>query len=112
MKIEQLASLIKKCDLVVCNETGIGWVADALDVPCITLWTCTNMKKNWPQSKKRVVAFKQVCTFQPCHHQTRIPGLFCPYIKSGQKHKCGYSFTIEQIWDLMLKVLEKGKERK
>jgi len=110
LTIKQTASLIKGCDLVLCNETGIGWIADALDIPCITLWTCTNMKKNWPQSKERIVVFKKVCIFQPCHHQTRIPGLFCPFIKAKKKHKCGYSFSQEQIWNLMIKILKRKGE--
>lgn len=111
LKLKETAGLIKGADLVVANETGIGWIADALDVPCLTLWTSTHMRKNWPQSEKRIVLFKPVCQFQPCHTPRRIPGIFCPYIRAGQKHKCGYSFTTNQIYGMMLKALKITDER-
>lgn len=99
--IKKVAGLIKFSNLVICNETGIGWIADALDTPCLTLWTCTNMRKNWPRSNKRKVVFKQMCNYQPCHTRTTIPGLFCPDIKRGKVHSCGYSFSINDINNLV-----------
>lgn len=119
LTIKETSGLIKGADLFVGNETGLSWVAEAIDTKALTLWTCTAMRKNWPQnhpSKKneRIVAFKKVCDFQPCHRPNILPGLWCPYIKAGQPHKCGYSFTTNQIYGLMLRMLgeyDKGKTK-
>lgn len=106
-----VAGLIKRADLFIGNETGLSWVAEAVDTKALTLWTCTSMRKNWPQNhsemkNERIVVFKKVCPLQPCHNSHVIPGLWCPYIREGQKHPCGYSFEISQIYALLLKMAD------
>ncbi|MBW1668030.1 MAG: lipopolysaccharide heptosyltransferase II [Deltaproteobacteria bacterium] len=61
----EVIALIKKCDLFVCNDSGLMHVAASLDVPTIAIFGSTDPRITGPRGKKtRVIRHEMPCS--PC----------------------------------------------
>ncbi len=67
----QLASLIRKCDVVVGNDSGIMHFAASLDVPVVAIFGPTDYRKTRPLSKHAKIVRKDLkCS--PCYRNGRV----------------------------------------
>jgi heptosyltransferase-2 len=95
-----LKALVRRCDLLVTNDTGPRHFAAAFDVPVVTVfgssdpaWTETRF------SKERIVSLKLDC--QPCMERT------CPL----EHHNCMKALPPERVLEAVVQSLADRPER-
>ena len=67
----QLAALIRRCDIVVGNDSGIMHFASSLNVPVVALFGPTDYRKTRPVGKHITIIRKEMkCS--PCYKKGRI----------------------------------------
>lgn len=91
LEIEDLISLIKRCSLVICGDTGPMHIAEAFDIPVI-MAAGSSVKEFgfYPQNEKAVVLENNSLKCRPCSHYGRAK---CP---KGH-FKCMVDITPEKI---------------
>lgn len=69
LEIQDLISLMKRCSLVICGDTGPMHIAEALNIPLIML-AGSSVKEFgfYPQSEKSVVLENNDMKCRPCSH--------------------------------------------
>ncbi len=69
LEIEDLNSLIKRCSLVICGDTGPMHIAEAFDIP-IVMMAGSSVKEFgfYPQNEKAVVLENNSLKCRPCSH--------------------------------------------
>lgn len=66
LTLHQSIALLKRCDLLVCNDTGFMHIASALRIPVIALFGPTDERVNGPYSGNNIVISRQTdCA--PCY---------------------------------------------
>ncbi|QOV87316.1 lipopolysaccharide heptosyltransferase II [Humisphaera borealis] len=91
-----LKEIIRRCDLMVTNDTGPRHIAAAMDVPVVTIFGPTHPE--WTEiyyPKERQVAVKVFCG--PCQKKT------CPL-----DHRCITRVTPAMVWDKSVELLKAG----
>ncbi len=95
--LDRLKALIRRCDLLVTNDTGPRHFAAAFDVPAVVLmgpndprWTHANLD--------RAVILRQDLPCSPCHLKV------CP-----RNHECMRGITPEEVFETALRLLPAGK---
>lgn len=69
--LRQLAALLKKCDIVIGNDSGIMHFAAALDVPVVAIFGPTEYRKTRPVAPNaRIVRKEMRCS--PCYARGRV----------------------------------------
>ncbi len=74
-KFGQSLGILRRVDLLICNDNGFGHLANALGRPIITLWASTNDKWSLPYYQKLVTLIRPQ-NFQPWYRydlKTSIP---------------------------------------
>ena len=91
LEIEDLISLVKKCSLVICGDTGPMHIAEAFDIP-IVMMAGSSVKEFgfYPQNSKAVVLENNSLKCRPCSHFGRAK---CP---KGH-FKCMNEITPEMV---------------
>ncbi len=87
MTLGSLKEIVRRCDLMVTNDTGPRHIAAAMDVPVVTVFGPTHPE--WTEiyyPKERQVAVKVFCG--PCQKKT------CPL-----DHRCMTLVTPAMVWD-------------
>ena len=93
MTLGSLKEIVRRCDLMVTNDTGPRHIAAAFDVPVVTVFGPTHPE--WTEiyyAKERQVAVKVFCG--PC--QKKI----CPL-----DHRCITLVTPAMVWDASMQLL-------
>lgn len=88
-----LKEIIRRCDLMVTNDTGPRHIAAAMDVPVVTIFGPTHPE--WTEiyyPKERQVAVKVFCG--PCQKKT------CPL-----DHRCITRVTPAMVWEKSIELL-------
>jgi len=95
LTLGELKSLIRRCDLLICNDAGPRHLAKAFDVPVVTVfgpthpdWTSTSYQK------ERIVRVDVDCG--PC--QQRV----CPL----GHHQCMTGVTVDRVFDAATSLLQ------
>jgi heptosyltransferase-2 len=91
-----LKEIVRRCDLMVTNDTGPRHIAAAMDVPVVTVFGPTHPE--WTEiyyPKERQVAVKVFCG--PCQKKT------CPL-----DHRCMTRVTPDMVWDAAIGLLNHG----
>jgi ADP-heptose:LPS heptosyltransferase len=58
------AALLRRCDLVLCNDSGLQHLASAVGTPCVAVFASFHVRgKWWPNHPESIVLHKMV----PCH---------------------------------------------
>lgn len=98
LTLDELKALIRRCDLLICNDAGPRHIAKAFDVPLVTVfgpthpdWTATN----YPD--ERIVRVDVDCG--PC--QQRI----CPL----GHHRCMEAVSVDMVVAAARQLLETGR---
>jgi len=92
-----LKEIVRRCDLMVTNDTGPRHIAAAMDVPVVTIFGPTHPE--WTEiyyPKERQVSVKVFCG--PCQKKT------CPL-----DHRCITRVTPNMVWDRAIELL-RGRE--
>jgi heptosyltransferase-2 len=93
LTLGSLKDVIRRCDLMVTNDTGPRHIAAAFDVPVVTIFGPTHPE--WTEiyfAKERKVAVKVFCG--PCQKKT------CPL-----DHRCIIRVTPNMVWDQCMNLL-------
>lgn len=88
-----LKEIVRRCDLMVTNDTGPRHIAAAMDVPVVTIFGPTHPE--WTEiyyAKERQVAVKVFCG--PCQKKV------CPL-----DHRCITRVTPNMVWDASIALL-------
>jgi len=93
--LRQLMALLKRCDLLVTNDSGPMHVAMGLNVPVVAIFGSTNPKITGPFGKGGMVV-KQDVVCSPC--QLRV----CPI-----DHRCMEWVTVGEVFSAVTQCLDK-----
>jgi heptosyltransferase-2 len=96
MSLGSLKEIVRRCDLMVTNDTGPRHIAAAMDVPVVTVFGPTHPE--WTEiyyAKERQVAVKVFCG--PC--QKKI----CPL-----DHRCMTRVTPAMVYETAMQLLGKS----
>jgi heptosyltransferase-2 len=63
--IKQVAALIEKCDLLVCNDSGLMHVAVAVDTPVVAIYGPTDFNRTAPLGKQHTMV-RHAMPCSPC----------------------------------------------
>jgi heptosyltransferase-2 len=91
-----LKEIVRRCDLMVTNDTGPRHIAAAMNVPVVTVFGPTHPE--WTEiyyPKERQVAIKVFCG--PCQKKV------CPL-----DHRCMTGVTPAMVWDAATQLLSPG----
>lgn len=66
--IQETAQILKLCDFLVCNDTGLGHVSSAVDTKTYSIFGATLQLKNAPQNNNVIISRHLVC--QPCQYDS------------------------------------------
>ena len=91
LEIEDLVSLMKRCSLVICGDTGPMHIAEAFNIP-VVMMAGSSVKEFgfYPQNGKAVVLENNSLTCRPCSHYGK------PKCPKGH-FKCMRELTPESI---------------
>jgi ADP-heptose:LPS heptosyltransferase len=65
------AAVLSLCTLLICNDSGVQHLASAVGTPCISLFSCRDVKGKWyPHGEKNIVLRKwiecHICYLEQC----------------------------------------------
>lgn len=68
--IRETAYILSRCKFIVCNDTGLGHIASAMDVKSFVIFGATSAVKNKPQNKAVVIQNQVKC--RPCQFKEKF----------------------------------------
>ena len=87
-----LKSLVKRCDLMVTNDTGPRHFAAAFDVPVVTLFGSTDPV--WAQiDYPREVTIRKAVHCSPCQQK------LCPQPLGPMYHRCMFAIKVQEVYE-------------
>jgi len=101
------ASLISRCNVMICNDAGLMHVASALRVPVVSIFAYTNPLGLYPwKTPHRVVRRDLQCS--PCFYYSPRP-VRCVW--SNDQFRCITHIEVEEVWEAV-KGLQEGLNRR
>ena len=95
--VAQSAAIISACDLLVCCDTGMLHVADAVGTPLLALFGCTDPGEYCPpQSRNHYIWLKEPCA--PCFATDRA--VFC------REKTCMKRITVNMVYDEINRLID------
>ena len=96
MKIREIACLIKRCKLFICNDGGLLHIAVSQNVPTVSIFGPTNEKVYgpYPPSQKHVVITSDI-DCRPCYRRFRL--------QECSNKRCMKEVSVESVFDIILK---------
>ena len=89
--VKQVAALIEKCDMLICNDSGLMHVAVAVGTPVIAIYGPTDIRRTAPLGAEHLVIRHEL----PCSPCFRLEGdeqiHLCPH------HDCLMSITTAEV---------------
>lgn len=99
--ILKTASLVKKCDIFVTNDSGLMHLAAAMNVKTVALFGPTNPKWLYPWGNKHIIVRVDLpCS--PCFYFSQRP-LQCKL--KTEKYLCMRSIEVSTVFDACVKLL-------
>ncbi len=98
--IKQVAALIKKSNLLVCNDSGLMHVAVAVDTPVVAIYGPTDYTRTAPLGNKHTIIRKKL-NCSPCFKmgkQSWDKVTNCPY-----NYKCLKSISVNEVYKIIKK---------
>ncbi len=96
--IKQVAALIERCDLLVCNDSGLMHVAVAVDTPVVAIYGPTDFNRTAPLGKQHTV----IRHAMPCSPCFKLEGdeqvHLCPH------HDCLMTIRADEVFYQVQKV--------
>ncbi len=94
---------LNKCSVIVTPDTSILHLAGALGIPTVSLWGVINPTKRVEDSRGSRIYQTTVLPEQP---RGRCSDLLCPCCRIQQNYSCMRSFTVNEIYDAVLRNLD------
>jgi heptosyltransferase-2 len=89
--IKQVAALIERCDMLICNDSGLMHVAVAVGTPVVAIYGPTDINRTAPLGSQHTIIRRQL----PCSPCFKLEGdmqvHLCPH------HDCLMSITTEEV---------------
>ncbi|MGH9827744.1 MAG: glycosyltransferase family 9 protein, partial [Blastocatellia bacterium] len=104
--VKQVAAMIKRCDAMLCNDSGLMHVAVAVGTPVIAIYGPTDIRRTRPLGREHVV-IRHEMECSPCFRlegEDRIHE--CPH------HNCLVTITPDEILSAIVHRLTGGAECK
>jgi heptosyltransferase-2 len=95
--IRELMAVIKRCSVLVTNDTGPMHIASALGVPVVAIFGPTNWRTTSPYGREQAL-LRHPVECAPCMLRE------CPI-----DHRCMTGVTVEQVYNAAIKVLKVDK---
>jgi lipopolysaccharide heptosyltransferase II len=90
--VKQVAALIEKCDMLVCNDSGLMHVAVAVGTPVVAIYGPTDIRRTAPLGAEHTVIRHEL----PCSPCFRLEGdeqiHLCPH------HDCLMTITTDEVF--------------
>jgi heptosyltransferase-2 len=99
--VSLLKAMVRRCSLVITNDTGARHVAAALGAPVVTLFGSTDPRRaeiNYP--KERIIRLDVPCS--PCQQK------MCPQPAGPLYHQCMEGITPEMVFSAAAELLVAG----
>ncbi|HGJ66844.1 TPA: glycosyltransferase family 9 protein [bacterium] len=92
VSLRQFASLLNRCSLFICNDSGPMHIASALNIPTIAIFGPTDYVRWRPNNKKSLVVRKEMDCW-PCSAH-----------KCKKNYECTKTLPVSQVWDAIIKL--------
>lgn len=99
-------ALMKRLDCVIGVDTGLIYMADALDVPVVDIAGPCDMKDQRPLGKKAFIVQERGLDCVPCSHTFRTP-----YECRLGHRRCITDITVDEVFKEVLKAIPRTKAR-
>lgn len=96
-----LPALIERLSLLIGVDTGIIYMADALNIPVIDIAGPSDMEDQRPTGEKAIIIQKNFACV-PCSHTFKAP-----YVCSYLNRKCITDITVEEVFEIASLLLSK-----
>ena len=96
LSVVELASVLRRADVVVGADSGPAHLAAAVDTPVVVLFSGTNNLRQWRPCGKAVTALRHEVDCSPCHRER------CP----RRGHPCMSRLRAEQVAAEVDRILE------
>ena len=101
-KIKEAAALIERCDLFICNDSGLGKIAIAVNTPTLTVGGPTDKHRTGSWKEGHIDLWKDLpCS--PCY-TIGMKGLIKAQLCKDRK--CLRSITVDDVMDSVAKLLK------
>jgi len=102
--VKQVAALIARCDVLVCNDSGLMHAAVAVGTPVVAIYGPTDIRRTAPLGAKHTVIRRDL----PCSPCFKLEG-------DGQVHACGHhdclmTITSDEVYRIASRVAAKGSD--
>ncbi|MDD5199118.1 MAG: glycosyltransferase family 9 protein [Terrimicrobiaceae bacterium] len=77
ISIAEMVNVIARSDLLICNDSAPGHIADAVGAPCIAIFGPTDPVRFRPYSTENLVVIRDICPYRPCFDYCKFPEPFC-----------------------------------
>jgi len=77
VSLRQLIALIKKLNLLICNDSGVMHIACALGIPLVAIFGPGDIKRIGPYGDKYTVVIKEQMECRPCFDYCKYKEPFC-----------------------------------
>lgn len=93
IQLRQFASLVEKCSLFLCNDSGPMHIASALSVPIVAIFGSTDYIRWRPNNQNAKVARKEMDCW-PCSAH-----------KCKKNFECTKTLPVSQVWDVIIELV-------
>ena len=100
--VKQVAALIARCDVLVCNDSGLMHAAVAVGTPVVAIYGPTDIRRTAPLGARHTVIRRDL----PCSPCFKLEG-------DAQVHACGHhdclmTITPDEVYEIVSRVAAKG----
>ena len=93
----QTAALIKRCNLVVSNDSGLMHLSAAVSTPVVALFGPTDPSYVGPQNKRSIIVREESMECVPC------------YLQSCEHKNCMQNLSVEKVFQACEKLMDQQK---
>lgn len=98
--VKQVAALIEKCDLLVCNDSGLMHAAVAVGTPVVAIYGPTDISRTAPLGDRNTVIRHDL----PCSPCFKLEG--DDQVHACTHHDCLMSITTEEVFETIISICD------
>src|SRR5204862_179683 len=102
--VKQVAALIEQCDLLVCNDSGLMHMAQAVRTPVVAIYGPTDIRRTAPLGEHNVVIRHEL----PCSPCFKLEGEdlvhACPH------HDCLMTITPAEVFSAISRITDSASD--
>ncbi|MHB8482360.1 MAG: lipopolysaccharide heptosyltransferase II [Nitrospiria bacterium] len=97
VNLKQLAALLKKCEILITNDSGPMHLAAALNIPVIALFGATDFRRTGPYGDQHLILHKDIfCS--PCLNRNCL--------NKNRPMECMETITPEEVFEALKKIVK------